>query len=203
MEGHSPLETPACRVATPRRGVLRRCFGCESQARDRDARSAIVRAPGQHVARTAHSSELSAALPTGPVGIPPTMLGERPFLPVTCSRESEEQASREGTRPERQLLDKGSACVGCARGNVCCGNDAGADRPLMPRLCLGVRLGRSGNRVRKSSPRVRSAQRRAISRSAWRRRADCGDSGAWPNAVTSSSGWEHRCPYPVAGVRWA
>ena len=54
--------------------------------------------------------------------------------------------------------------------------------------CLGLRLGRSGNRVRKPSPGVRGAQRGAISRSTWRRRAGYGDSGDWSNAVRSSCG---------------
>jgi hypothetical protein len=44
------------------------------------------------------------------------------------------------------------------------------------------------NRVRKPSPGVRGAQRGAISRSMWRRRAGGGDSRAWSNAVRSSSG---------------
>src|SRR5262249_61644366 len=81
--------------------------------------------------------------------------------------------------------------------------DPGADRPVVPGLCLGLRLGRSGNRVRKPSPGVRGAQRGAISRSTWRRRGGCGDSGAGSNAVRSSSGWEIRCSGPFAGARWA
>jgi hypothetical protein len=81
--------------------------------------------------------------------------------------------------------------------------DSGADRPLVPDLCLGLRLGRSDNRVRKPSPCVRGAQRGAISRSTWGRRAGCGDSRAWSNAVRSSSGWVIRCSGPFAGVRWA
>jgi len=39
-------------------GVLRRCFGCESQARDRDARSAIVRALGCPLLEPCADSEL-------------------------------------------------------------------------------------------------------------------------------------------------
>jgi hypothetical protein len=66
---------------------------------------------------------------------------------------------------------------------------------------LLLRLGRSGNRVRKPPPGVRGAQRGAISRSTWRGRAGCGDSGAWSNVVRSSSGWEIRCSGPSAGVR--
>src|SRR5262249_5648968 len=62
----------------------------------------------------------------------------------------------------------------------------GAVRPPVPGLCLGLRLGRSGNRVRKPSPGVRGVQRGAFSRSTWRRTAGCGDSRAWPNAVRTS-----------------
>jgi hypothetical protein len=51
--------------------------------------------------------------------------------------------------------------------------------------------------------RFRGVQRGVISRSRWRRRAGCGDSGAWSNPVRSSSGWEIRCSGPFAGVRWA
>jgi len=55
--------------------------------------------------------------------------------------------------------------------------DSGADRPLVPRLCFGMRLGRSGKRVRKASPGVRGAQRGAFSRSPCQRRVHCGTSG--------------------------
>jgi len=58
-------------------GVLRRCFGCESQARDRDARSVIVRAPAQRVPRNTYSFGPSARLRTGPVGIRTNIAAER------------------------------------------------------------------------------------------------------------------------------
>jgi hypothetical protein len=55
--------------------------------------------------------------------------------------------------------------------------DAGADRPLVPRLCLGLRLGRCGNRVPKASPGVHAAQRGAFSRSPCQRKARHGPPG--------------------------
>jgi hypothetical protein len=70
----------------------------------------------------------------------------------------------------------------------------------VPRQCLGLSLGRSGNRVRKASPSVGGAHGGAISRSTWRRRADCGDSGASPNAVRSPCGQDNRCRCPCGGV---
>jgi hypothetical protein len=66
--GSGTVTESLLRPSPQRSRVLRRCFGCESQATGRDARSAIVRPHVRRVYRIAYSLVLLAELPPGPVG---------------------------------------------------------------------------------------------------------------------------------------
>jgi len=81
--------------------------------------------------------------------------------------------------------------------------NSGADRPLVSRLCLGLRLGRSGQRVRKPSPGVRGPQHEAISRSPCQRRPPAAAPGPRRERSGVHPGGENRCPCTFAGVTWA